>query len=171
MRSITSAALILFFSVVAAPGPSGQWGSRGISRRFVVQGNLVIAADGRGVAVYDVSNAASIRRLSVIETETESIDVAVLNGSFYNRSDVIVATRAGLERFALSANGTLEAIGSTPTTVSVLASNSHYFATAASSLIVVWRVTGGDWPIPTLRGLAIVGQFTTMAPISSLAWH
>src|SRR2546426_1115001 len=82
MRSITSAALILFFSAVAAPGQSGQWGSRGISRRFVVQGNLVIAADGREV--------------------------------------------------------------------------------------VVWAPTG---PIPTTKSLARVGQFTTMAPMSSLAWH
>jgi hypothetical protein len=56
-------------------------------------------------------------------------------------------------------------------TVSVLASNSHYFATAAPSGIVAWRVTGGDWPVPTPRGLAMVAQFGTMAQITSLAWH
>src|SRR2546428_5857706 len=111
MRSITSAALILLTSVASTLGQSGQWGSRGISRRFVVQGNLVIAADGRGVAVYDVSDAANIRRLSVVETETESIDVAVLNGSGFNRSDVIVGTRAGLVRFALFAGGTQDGTG------------------------------------------------------------
>src|SRR2546426_8961158 len=112
MRSITSAALILFFSVVAAPGQSGQWGSRGISQRFVVQGNLVVAADGRGVAVYDVSDAATIRRLSAVETAAESIDVAVLNVAVLNTTpDVIVATRGGLERFSLLPNGTLIPIG------------------------------------------------------------
>jgi hypothetical protein len=158
MRSITSAALILFFSVVAAPGQSGQWGSRGISRRFVVQGNLVIAADGRGVAVYDVSDAANIRRLSVAETETESIDVAVLNGT-----DVIVAARGRLGRFSLSPNGTLTPAGSIATTASILASNGHSLAGATTSEIVVWQ--------PTEDGLVSVARFTTMAPIGSLAWH
>ena len=172
MRSITSAALILFLSVVAALGQSGQWGSRGISRRFVVLGNLVIAADGRGVAVYDVSDAANIRRLSVVETQTESLDVVVLNVAVLNTTpDVIVATRGGLERFSLLPNGTLMPIGNFPTTVSILASNDHYIAGAATSAIVVWKSTGGDWPVPTPKGLAIVERFTTMAPITSLAWH
>ena len=158
MRSITSAALILFSSVVAALGQSGQWGSRGISRRFVVQGNLVIAADGRGVAVYDVSDAANIRRLSVVETAAESIDVAVLNGT-----DVIVATGARLERFSLSPNGTLAPASSIATTASILASNGHSVAGATNSEIVVWQ--------PTENGLVSVARFTTMAPIASLAWH
>ena len=171
MRSITSAALILFSSVVAALGQSGQWGSRGISRRFILQGNFVIAADGRGVAVYDVSDAANIRRLSVVETAAESIDVAVLTVEVFNTSDVIVATRAGLERFALLPNGALMPIGNVAMTASILASNGHYLAGAASSDVVVWQSTGGDWPVPTPKSLASVGQFTTMGAISSLAWH
>lgn len=171
MRSITGAALILFSSVVAVLGQSGEWGSRGISARFVVQGNLVIAADGRGVAVYDVSDAANIKRLSVIETQAESIDVAVFTVPVFDTSDVFVATRAGLERFELLPHGVLKPIGIFPTTVSMIASNGHYIAGAATSAIVVWQSTGGDWPVPTTKGLAIVAQFTTMAPISSLAWH
>ena len=158
MRSISSTALILLTAVATALGQSGQWGSRGISRRFVVQGNLVIAADGRGVAVYDVSNAASIRRLSVIETAAESIDVAILNGT-----DVIVATRGRLERFSLSLKGTLAPASSIATTASILASNGHSVAGATNSEIVVWQ--------PTQDGLVSVAQFTTMAPIGSLAWH
>lgn len=158
MRSITSAALILFSSVVAALGQSGQWGSRGISRRFVVHGNLVIAADGRGVAVYDVSDAANIRRLSVVETVAESVDVAVVNDT-----DLIVATRGRLERFSLSPSGTLARAASIPTTASIIASNGHSLAGATTSEIVVWQ--------PTEVGLVSVARFTTMAPVGSLAWH
>ncbi|HEX9406486.1 MAG TPA: hypothetical protein VF975_04165, partial [Thermoanaerobaculia bacterium] len=68
-----------------ANAQSGEWGSRGISHRFVVRGQRVFAADGRGVAVYDVSQTP-VRRLAIAETRGESLDLA-----FIGDSDLAVA--------------------------------------------------------------------------------
>src|SRR5579864_7493384 len=81
---------------------SGEWGSRGNTQHFAVRGNLVVAADGRGVAVYDTTQPANIVRIAVAETAAESTDLA-----FINDNDLAVATRAGVERFNVAASGTL----------------------------------------------------------------
>ena len=63
--------ILLFLLVPAcALAQSGVWGLRGITRRFVVHGNIVYAVDGRGVAAYD---ATTLKRLQTIETESESL--------------------------------------------------------------------------------------------------
>src|SRR5439155_1599301 len=83
-----------------------------------------------GVGGYGDSSAAKIGRLTVIETPAESIAVTVLTVRVLNTNDVIVATRAGLERFELLPHGALRPIGVLPTTVSMIASNGHYIAGA-----------------------------------------
>src|SRR5712692_7969771 len=95
----------LLIAVIAlAPvafGQSGEWGSRGVSRRFAVRGERVFAADGWGVTVYDVSQP-TVRRLVFAETRAESFDLA-----FFGDGDLAVATRAGIDRFSVESDGTL----------------------------------------------------------------
>jgi hypothetical protein len=83
--------ILLFLLVPAcALAQSGVWGLRGITKRFVVHGNVVYAVDGRGVTAYD---ATTLKRLQTIETESESLDAA------FTGNTLVVLTRGGLERF------------------------------------------------------------------------
>jgi hypothetical protein len=88
--------LSLFLLLLLAASPllaqSGVWGARGVSHAFLVRDNLVYDVDGRGVAVYDVSNPAAIRRTAVIDSEAESLD-----GAFLANGDLAVLTRAGVD--------------------------------------------------------------------------
>ena len=97
--------VLLLLSIPLAA--QGVWGERGISRRFAVRGDVVYAADGRGVSVYDVSNPAAIARIDIESGDAESRDVALVG-----TSDLILATAKGLERFAVNADGTLQRLDS-----------------------------------------------------------
>ena len=85
--------LSLLCWLIASPLIAGVWGARGVSHAFLVRGNLVYDVDGRGVAVYDVTNPAAIRRTAVIESVAESLDGAFLG------NDLLVLTRAGVDRY------------------------------------------------------------------------
>src|ERR1051326_6577014 len=88
--------LSLFLLLLLAASPllaqSGVWGARGGSHAVLVRGNLVYDVDGRGGAVYDVSNPAAISRTAVIDSEAESLD-----GAFLANGDLAVLTRAGVD--------------------------------------------------------------------------
>src|SRR5207253_3056615 len=145
--------IAVFLPVVAA-AQTGEWGSRGVSRRFVLRGDRVFAADGRGVAVYDVSSQP-IRRIAVAETSSESLDLASLpNG------DLAVATRGGLERYAFASSGALT-LADPNAVASVLASNARYLAGATPTGITIWDANTLD----------VVSRFPLTQPISALAWH
>src|SRR5437773_11381505 len=87
-------ALLFFVSTIAL---GGEWGSRGITKRFVPHGSKVFAADGRGVAIYDVSRLSPVQRDAVVETRAESLDLA-----FLNDHEIAVATRSGIDRYDLT---------------------------------------------------------------------
>jgi hypothetical protein len=135
---------------------TGEWGSRGVSRRFVVRGEKVFAADGRGVAVYDVSQS-TVRRSAVAETQAESLDLA-----FLSDRDLVVATRVGLERYSVGADGALTPAGtrSAPVATSI-ASNGHFLAGAISTGITIWQAGMLD----------VVSIFPVVPAASALAWH
>ncbi|HEX9493355.1 MAG TPA: hypothetical protein VGA33_08825, partial [Thermoanaerobaculia bacterium] len=76
MRRLASTIVALI--PIFAFAQTGEWGARGVSRRFIVQGPRVFAADGRGVAVYDVSQS-TVQRKAAVETATESLDLALLS--------------------------------------------------------------------------------------------
>ena len=123
--------------VAAAQTQQGIWGERGISRRFLVRGNLLYAADGRGVSVYDVSNPAAIRRIDVESGNAESRDLA-----FIGTSDLVVATSAGLDRFAVNADGTLGRMGTTAVeggVTRVAGTATRVAAAAGQTLLVLSR--------------------------------
>src|SRR6266550_1595227 len=145
----------LIFTLVAAWSAAalgGVWGSRGISKRFVLHGGKVFAADGRGVAVYDITQSP-IRRDAVLETNAESLDIA-----FLNDREIAVATRTGIERYDLNLNR----IASYPNAVaSIIASNEHSIAGVTPDGIVIWDN----------EAFGVERRFPLTQPASALAWH
>ncbi len=85
------APLLLLFLSSALLAQSGVWGARGVSHAFLVRGDKVYDIDGRGIALYDV---ATFTRVAVANSDAESID-----GAFAANGDLLVLTRAGIDRY------------------------------------------------------------------------
>ena len=136
-RVIKKALLLVFLSLPVLA--QGVWGERGISRRFVVSGNLLYAADGRGVSVYDVSNPAAIRRIDVESGDAESRDLALIG-----TSDLVLATAKGIDRFSINADGTLNRLGFTevPGGVTRIAATSTVAIAAAGKTLLILSRSG-----------------------------
>lgn len=132
--------LVLLLLSVPLAAQQGVWGERGISRRFAVRGDLVYAADGRGVSVYDVANPAAIVRIDVESGDAESRDLA-----FLGPTDLILATSAGLERFAVQPDGTLQRRGTTGVAgvTRVAGTASHVAAASGKTLMIFSRFGDG----------------------------
>lgn len=151
--------LLLACIPVFAFAQSGEWGSRGNTQRFAVRGNLVFAADGRGVAVYDATQPATIHRVAVAETASESTDLA-----FIDDNDLAVATRTGVERFNVAADGTLARTNvSSDEVASRIASSAGLLAGITPDGIMVWDTATGMvsarfFPSPPPAAIAFHGQ-------------
>jgi hypothetical protein len=135
----------------SAAAPGGEWGSRGITKRLVPHSGKVFAADGRGVAVYDVSRSP-VTRDAVAETDAESLDLAILNDH-----EIAVATRAGIERYDFNLNR----IAKYPDTVSILAANGRSVAGATADAILIWDN----------NEFVFARRFPLTPPASAIAWH
>lgn len=94
--------LLAIAIAITLPLHAGEWGSRGAPRRFLLNGDRLYAADGRGVSVYDVASSTNIRRIDVETGDDESRDLALLG-----TTQLLLATARGLDRFAVAADGTL----------------------------------------------------------------
>ena len=127
-------AVLLLLLVIALPLQAGEWGSRGVSRRFVVNGDRLYAADGRGVTVYDVSNAASLRRIDVETGDDETHDLALLGS---NR--LVVGTARGIDRFEVASDGSLTRLDSFRgiRDVTRVAANDQIVAAASGSTVMI----------------------------------
>ena len=99
--------LVSLLVSLCAFAQSGIWGQRGISHAFLVHGTVLFAADGRGVVSYDISTPNRISRIDVESGDDETYDVALLG-----ETDLVVATSAGVERFAVASGGSLTRTGS-----------------------------------------------------------
>jgi hypothetical protein len=140
--------LVFLFLPAAALTQSGVWGLRGITRRFVVQGDLVYAIDGRGIAVYD---ANTLHKVADAETETESVDAAFAGDT------LTVATRAGFERFTVNP---LKRFATVPVPAATrVASNGRLVAAAGSDGI---RIYDGE---------QLIASWTQTQRITALVWH
>jgi hypothetical protein len=116
-----------------------MWGQRGISRAFVIHDDVLYAADGRGVAAYDISATNHVNRLDVEWSDEETFDL-----SFFGDSELVVATSAGVERFAVAENGTLDRLtGSTaPGRTEHIAANARYIAAASAGKLMLLERDG-----------------------------
>jgi hypothetical protein len=155
VRSVRRLVLFLLIIAPCAFAQSGVWGLRGITKRFVLRGNAVIAVDGRGVAVYD---ATTLAKTDAAETAAESIDAAIAGDT------LIVLTRDGFERFSLSAGGRLTFLSSHPEASGTrVASNGELVAVAGSEGVRVYRAEAG--------GLRHTGTWPQTQPVTGLAWR
>jgi hypothetical protein len=127
-RSVRRFLFLLFFVTPAAF--AGMWGSRGISERFAVRGDLVYAADGRGVSVYRAG--ATVARLDVEPSDDQTVDVAVVG------NELFAATSGGVRRYAIASDGTLsqtQVVDARDT--SRVAANADWVVTAVANRIAV----------------------------------
>lgn len=147
--------ILVFLLVPSAFAQSGMWGSRGISERFAVNGELVYVADGRGVSVYRVR--ATIERIDVELSDDRTNDLALAG------NELFVATSRGLRRYLIGPDGTLlfaEAIEERDGGASRIAAGSGYIATGVGNKIVFRQRAGST--------LEITRTATFGAPIRAL---
>ena len=153
--------LALFSFLLAAPQGSAQgstFGLRGITRRLLLRDSLIVDVDGRGVAVYDVSNPSDIRQVASAETQQESVDGTLSGG------DLFVATRADLQRFALDGSGHLVLVAQFPIVVPHVSSNGRLLAAASGNEVRIFDTAA--------RGtLPLVAAYSASGMVTALAWH
>lgn len=132
---------------------SGVWGARGITHQLLPHGNFVVDVDGRGVAVYDVSNPAKITRVAVADSNSETLDGALLDDT-----TLAVMTRIGIDRYAFGSDGSISLLSHQPTDgYTQIRSNGKWIAAASTSSIAIFT------PQPD----RIVQQMTIPIPIMS----
>lgn len=154
--SLALAATLLAASALA---DSGSWGTRGISRRFVAAGNLVFAADGRGLTAYDVSSA-TVKRTAVSESEDESLDVARIGAN-----ELALLTHDSIDRYSFSPAGALTLESTLPLgdVYTNLAAGATLLAGSGPSGVTIW--------MPTPEGLVMAGRVPTTAHVLAMAFH
>ena len=130
--------LVSLFLSLSAFAQSGMWGQRGISRAFVIDDGVLYAADGRGVAAYDVSAADRVTRIDVEWSDQETYDLALFG------EELVVATSSGIERFAIAANGTLDRLTGTtdPGRTDRIAANAQFIAAASAKKLTLLQRNG-----------------------------
>ncbi|HVE70019.1 MAG TPA: hypothetical protein VNI54_01525 [Thermoanaerobaculia bacterium] len=135
----------------------GVWGARGATRSFVLGGNVLYAADGRGVSAYDVR--AGISRIDVESGDDESFDVALMGAT-----DLVLATNTGVERFAVAGDGTLERLSwiEAPSRVTHIAANARYAAAVSGEILTLLERDGNE--------LKIARRITLNDPITAVAF-
>jgi hypothetical protein len=157
-RTIRLAILLFLLIPIAAFSQSGIWGMRGISQRFLVDGNYVVAVDGQGFSVYDVGTPGAVRRLSQLQTEGESIDGSIVG------NDLVISTRSAIERYTIRADGSIVQTMHAPIAgVSMIAWNGHLLAGRTPIGIQIWR-PAADGTLPN------ASQYPTNSTIKSFAW-
>ncbi len=106
--------------------------------------------------MYDVSQPA-IRRVAVAETQAESSDLALIG-----ESDLAVATRAGVERFSVAADGSLARTSVDGDEIaSIVACNGRDLAGVTPGGITVWDAATR----------IAVARVLLPSPPAALAWH
>ena len=159
--------LLALAIALTLPLHAGEWGSRGAPKRFLLNGDRLYAADGRGVSVYDVASSTNIRRIDVETGDDESRDVALLGGT-----QLLLATARGLDRFAVAADGTLTRADSFRDIrdLTRVAANDHVAAIASARVVTILAdgesglVRQQHIELPyTVRALAFVGDVLYIA--------
>lgn len=140
--------LILLFLPACVFAQSGVWGLRGITKRFVVRGNVIYDVDGRGVATYD---AATLQRLGSVETDAESLDAA------FTGDTLAVLTRGGIERFAAASLSRIDRQLIPPSTH--IASNGTLIAAAGPDGVRVYD------------GQQLIALWPQTQAIRAMVWH
>lgn len=139
---------------------AGVWGQRGASHRFVIRNGVLYAADGRGVSVYDVGDIHNLRRFDLETGDDETRDLAVMG------NDLVVATSAGVERFAITENSQLDRLGSTTSTGATtrIAASAQFAAASNEKTLNILERNHET------NGLSVVRKITYADPITAIAF-
>jgi hypothetical protein len=149
-------------SATLARADSGEWGARGIGRRFAVRAPLLFEADGRGVAIYD-TRGGNPTRIAALPTAAESLDLAM-------GDDLYLLTRDQIQRYAIADSGALALRAAIPARdLDTIAAGDGYIATAGPSRLTVWSTTEGDLPV-IVAELPVRGRITAMAFHGAQLW-
>ncbi|PYQ30507.1 MAG: hypothetical protein DMF56_06745 [Acidobacteria bacterium] len=147
--------ILLLLIATALQVRAGEWGSRGVSQRFLIDGSRLYAADGRGVSAYDISNPSTVRRIDVETGDDETRDLALM------RSTLLVATVRGIDRFNVDDAGTLTRIDSFHDIrdFTRIAANNDYIAAVAGSDVTIFD-----------SGLNVVRHLKYLTPVRAVAF-
>lgn len=144
----------LFLSLTAMTlHAQGVWGSRAISRRFVVNGSRLYAAEGRGVGVYDTTNTT---RLQAATRDAETLDLALIG-----TNGLVSLTTAGLDRWTIQSDGRVALTASVP--------RRGLTHVAASPTMVAASDASGVWLYTP--ALAQAGMLNIQGTINALVFH
>ncbi len=149
MRRTLLSSVFLLILVFPSMARAGEWGSRGASRRFAVLGDVVFAADGRGVTTYDVSDPANIRAADFDTSGNETADLALVGNTH-----VVAATNRGLDWYRAdgASLGGPVAVTETGGAVTRVAASSHLVAAVMGQNVSVF-----DLQQETVRLVAAYG--------------
>jgi hypothetical protein len=145
---MTSSSRLLFCTLTlltASVAHAGIWGERGHAREILVRGSLAYAADGRGIAVYDIADPAHIRTVAIEKRDEETTAAAWMG------NDLVTATGIGVERFAVADDGALQFLGvlATPEPVEEIAASATWGAYASGKDLSFFRITPGGFQNPS----------------------
>jgi hypothetical protein len=125
-----------------------RWGERGTAASFAVDGPRLFVADGRGVALYDLSDPNLIRQITTLRTRHASRQVGLVGND-----RVVVLTSASLELLSVDGDR-LTLLGSTPLQAQALAVGNQQIVTAGDEL-QRWMIAGDRLvPIASPRHLS-----------------
>jgi hypothetical protein len=134
-----------------------RWGERGLTRDMVAAPGTVVAADGRGVAVYDVRNPDAIRQTGTLRTLAPSRAIDVTPAGY------VVLTDRGLELIRV-ASGSPSRIGSSEERLSYTALDCEENVCAAAG-------TSLDLYLVTANGFARSASVVLSAPADAITFH
>jgi hypothetical protein len=159
MRSITTV-LGLFLSITLH-ADGGIWGARGIPKELVVLGERLYAADGRGVASYDIRDVRRIHRIDVESRGDETLSLAVAGSS-----DLVAGTRRGIEHYSVQPDGSLSFVRafSSSQPVRAVAATDDEVAIASGETVVLYSLLSGQLELD--RTLTFEDNVVTIAYVS-----
>jgi hypothetical protein len=128
---LSTLALLTSFAAHAA-----TWGERGHPRQILVRGSLAYAADGRGVAVYDITDPAHLQTIHIESRQAETFGAA-----WMGERELVTATSVGIERFIVADDGRLGFAGllSTPSAVSRVTATPAWGAAASGRDVTLFE--------------------------------
>jgi hypothetical protein len=143
-RKFLVAALAALAALPALADPNlataltGRWGVRGSSNDFKLVGNTLYVADGNGLAVYDVTDAARISQITALGTDRSSIALSVPD-------DVFLLTEADVQQLEVRSDRSIVRKSSMAVVAgSALAASSEWLAVADDMTINLWRRSGDN---------------------------
>lgn len=141
---------------------AGIWGERGHPRQVLVRGSLAYAADGRGVAVYDISDPAAIRTVHIESRRAETFDAAWLG-----ERELVTATAVGVERFTVADDGKLAFSGFLPAQVpvSIVAGSPAWGAAASGRDVTLFEATSEGMGLRRTSTITMAGDVIALAAV------